>query len=122
MIRKTAASSVDGKIAPREPLHKLIDWSTKKEFERRMRRCGNGPSANICVVGVEREEQGDSARAVPGRDGWSDSVAASAAIDRAALSQGRQWPPATGIGEDAAHLFPAAVVQPLGPAGRRRDL
>lgn len=34
----------------------------------------------------------------------------------------REWPPAAGIGEDAADLLPAAIVQPLGPAGRGRDL
>ena len=33
-----------------------------------------------------------------------------------------QRSPATGTGEDAADLLPAAVVQPVGPAGRRRDL
>src|SRR5271169_402055 len=49
-------------------------------------------------------------------------MAAAAPVDRAALSQSRTGSPAAGTGEDAADLLPAAVVQPVGPAGRRRDL
>lgn len=41
--------------------------------------------------------KGNSARALSGRDGCGDSLAASAAADRAALSQGRQRPPTAGL-------------------------
>src|SRR5208282_4942949 len=74
------------------------------------------------LVGVEWQGQSHPARAVPGRDGCGDSVDPTAGADRAALPQGGQRPPTAGTGEDAAHLFPAAMVQPVGPAGRRRDL
>ena len=43
-------------------------------------------------------------------DGCGYTLGASASADRAALSEGGQWPPAGGIGEDAADLLPAAVV------------
>src|SRR5438309_6365935 len=66
--------------------------------------------------------QSNSARTVSGRDGRGDPVAAADCADRAALPESWTRPPAVGVGEDAADLFPAAVVQPVGPAGRRYDL
>src|SRR5260370_15815536 len=72
--------------------------------------------------GVEGEGQSPPPRAVPGRDGCGDSVAAAGQADRAALPQSRTRSPAAGTGEDAADLLPAAVVQLVGPAGGRRDL
>src|SRR5215471_16885328 len=46
------------------------------------------------------------------------SVAGTVPADRAILSEARQCRPPIGI-EDAAHLFPAALVQSIGPGGRR---
>src|ERR1019366_6824392 len=109
-------------LGTREPLHKLIDWCTKELVEWRMRRCGDGWATDVRIDGVEWEGQSHPARAVSGRDGRGDSVSAADCADRTALSQGRTGSPAAGTGEDAAGLLPAAVVQPLGPAGRRRDL
>src|ERR1700686_2258143 len=62
------------------------------------------------------------ARAVPGRDGCSDSLAAAGPADRAALPESRTRTAAAGTGEDVADLLLAAMVQPVGPTGRRRDL
>ena len=47
---------------------------------------------------------------------WSRLLCA----DRAALSEGEhsRRSPADAAGADAAHLLPAAVVQPVGPRGR----
>src|SRR5271169_1144363 len=87
-----------------------------------MWRCGDGESADVRIDGVEWEGQSHPARAVPGRDGCGDSMAAAAPVDRAALPQSRTRSPAAGTGEDATDLLPAAVVQPVGPAGGRRDL
>src|SRR6516162_7100631 len=42
--------------------------------------------------------------------------------DRAVLSQSRQRPPAGRGGADAAHLFLAAMVQPVGSGGGRGTL
>src|SRR5215471_18690685 len=42
--------------------------------------------------------------------------------DRTILSEARQWPPADRYRADAAHLFRAAMVQPVGPGGRRGAL
>ena len=78
--------------------------------------------ADLRVVGLEGEGQGDAARTFSGGDGRGDSVGAAVGADRAALPQSGQWPPAAGTGEDAAHLFPAAVVQSLGSAGGGCDL
>ena len=58
-----------------------------------MWRYGDGESADVCIDGLEHEGQGHPARAVSGRDGCGNSLAASAATDRAALPQagnGRQ--------------------------------
>src|SRR5206468_6968352 len=42
--------------------------------------------------------------------------------DRTVLSEAGQWPPAGRGRADAAHLFLAAVVQPVGPGGGRGAL
>ena len=42
--------------------------------------------------------------------------------DRAVLSEAGQWPPASRGRADAAHLFPAALVQSVGPGSRRGTL
>src|ERR1700719_3787485 len=62
------------------------------------------------------------ARAVPGRDGCGDSVDAADCADQPALPQGGTGPTAAGIGEDAADLLLAAVVQSVGPTGGGCDL
>lgn len=65
---------------------------------------------DVCIDGLEREGQDDPPRAVPVRDGRGDSVDASAAADRAALSQGDNGRQPLGLREDAADLLPATMV------------
>jgi len=71
------------------------------------------------MTGFERYTKEDAASDIPGRNGASGAVARVVRADRAALSQTREWAPASGSGTDAADLFFAAVVQPVGPGGGR---
>src|SRR5208283_5137755 len=61
----------------------------------------------------------DATGGVSGRDESGGAVAPAVRADRAALSQGGQRAAAHRGGTDAADLFFAAVVQPVGPWGRR---
>src|SRR3954463_7156543 len=49
--------------------------------------------------------------------GGGGRVAGFVCVERAILSQAGQWPAADRGRADAAHLFPAAVVQSVGPGG-----
>ena len=71
------------------------------------------------MTGFERYTQEDQACIVSGRDGAGGAVAQVVRADRAALSESRQRAAAGGSGADAADLFFAAVVQPVGPGSGR---
>src|SRR6185437_9240504 len=72
--------------------------------------------------GIRALHKEDATGEVLGRDGAGGAVGEVVRPDRAALSHGGQRATAERTGADAADLFPAAVVQPVGPGGGRGAL
>src|ERR1035438_9006017 len=70
---------------------------------------------NVCTPGHEE----DAARDISGGDGAGGAVARVGRAIGAAVSQAWERADAGGSGADAADLLFAAVVQPVGPGGRR---
>jgi hypothetical protein len=52
---------------------------------------------------------------VYGRDEAGGAVVLARCVDRMGLDGGQYWPPAVCARDHDAHLFPAAVVRPVGP-------
>src|SRR5215472_5958013 len=72
----------------------------------------------LATVGFERYAK-TTRRAASGPDGAGCAVVGAVRVDRTVLSEARQWPPTSRGRADAAHLLPAALVQSVGPGGRR---
>src|SRR6516225_6951809 len=72
--------------------------------------------------GIRSLRQDDTTRGLSCRDGAGGAVVGVVQADRAVLSEARQWPPAGRGRADAAHLFPAALVQSVRPGGGRGAL
>src|SRR5271163_386664 len=69
--------------------------------------------------GIRAVHKEDAAGDVSGRDGAGGAMGQVVRVDRAALSEAGQRKTAERVGTDAADLFSAAVVQPVGPGGGR---
>src|SRR5262249_13593166 len=71
----------------------------------------------LAAVGLNCTARRRRAGFWPKWTGWA--VVGAVRADRALLSEAGQWPPAGRGRADATHLFLAAMVQPVGPGGRR---
>src|SRR5271156_1725301 len=69
--------------------------------------------------GIRAVHEEDATGDVSGRDGAGGAMGQVVLVGRAALSEAGQWKTAERVGTDAADLFSAAVVQPVGPGGGR---